>query len=85
MAEGKKNLPGEADKRKPFLLKIPERTVKEAYLSTSMDYLTEVMGELVLVARLTGRTGMPQRVYQAFNEVFSSAISLAEEKYGQDD
>ena len=74
--EGKKNLPGEADKRNLVLLQLPERTKREAALSRSMDDLIEAVYELRLVEKMTGRSGLPERVCLAFSGALMSAVRL---------
>lgn len=59
-----------------------EKTKKEVNFDRSMDYLVETMSELFLVEKMTGRTGLPQRVYLAFSEVLQCAMKLAEEQRG---
>lgn len=76
MVEGKKNLPGEADKRNLVLLQLPERTKREAALSRSMDDLIEAVYELRLVEKMTGRSGLPERVCLAFSGALMSAVRL---------
>lgn len=55
-----------------------EKTKKELAFERSMSSLTEAMGELFLVEKMTGRYGLPQRVYLAFSEALQSAMRLAE-------
>lgn len=64
----------------PFQRK--EKTKKEVNFDRSMDYLVETMGELFLVEKMTGRTGLPQRVYLAFSEALQCAMKLAEVQRG---
>lgn len=46
-------------------------------LDRSIDDLVDAMRELVLVEKLTGRAGLPQRVYLAFSGVLMYAIKFA--------
>lgn len=59
-----------------------EKTKREIAFERSMDSLTETMGELFLVEKMTGRKGLPQRVYLAFSEALQSAMKLAEAQRG---
>lgn len=56
---------------------VKEKSEKEIAFAQSMDYLAETMGELFLVEKMTGRTGLPQRVYLAFSEAIQSAMRVA--------
>ncbi len=68
--------------RRPKVVLLPqkEQTKREAALDRDTHYLAEVMAELFLVEKMTGRTGLPKRVCLAFNDVLISAVSLAEER-----
>ena len=59
-----------------------EKTKKEVNFDRSMDSLVEIMGELFLVEKMTGRTGLPQRVYLAFSDALQCAMKLAEVQRG---
>lgn len=54
-----------------------EKTRREASLDKSVDELVDVMRELFLVEKQTGRTGLPQRVFLAFTYTLSCAMHLA--------
>lgn len=68
-----------------FPVPVKEKTKKEIAFEQSMGYLAETMGELFLVEKMTGRAGLPQRVYLAFSETIQSAIRLAEAQCGKTD
>ena len=63
---GKKERPIEATGLNVINLQVGERTKQEIAFDRSMDDLVDTMRELVLVEQLTGRAGLPQRVYLAF-------------------
>lgn len=54
-----------------------EKSKQELSLDRSVDELVDVMRELSLVEKQTGRTGLPQRVFLAFSYVLSDAMHLA--------
>lgn len=55
-----------------------ERPKRVVAFERSMDSLTETMSELFLVEKMTGRKGLPQRVYLAFSDALHCAMKLAE-------
>ena len=57
---------------------VKENAKQEQNFTQSIDDLKEVMRELVLVEKMTGRAGLPQRVYLAFSGVLMCAARLAE-------
>lgn len=73
----KKNRPIEAVSPNVIPLQIVEQTKTERTLNRSIDDLVDAMRELVLVEKLTGRAGLPQRVYLAFSGVLMYAIRFA--------
>lgn len=73
----KKNRPIEAVSPNVIPLQIGEQTKTERALNRSIDDLVDAMRELVLVEKLTGRAGLPQRVYLAFSGVLMYAIRFA--------
>lgn len=60
-----------------------EQTKREAAFERGMQELTEAMDELFLVEKMTGRTGLPQRVCLAFSDVLMTAMRLSAEKTGR--
>lgn len=54
-----------------------EKTKREVSLDKSVDDLVNVMRELILVEKQTGRTGLSQRVFLAFSYTLSDAMHLA--------
>lgn len=73
----KKNRPIEAVSPNVIQLQMGEQTKLGRALDRSMDDLVDAMRELVLVEKLTGRTGLPARVYVAFSNMLMSAMMLA--------
>lgn len=59
----------------PF--QVGEQMKRETALGRSIEDLVDVMRELILVEKLTGRSGLPQRVYIAFSNALMSAMRLA--------
>lgn len=57
-----------------------ERTKREVSLSRSVEDLVNVMQELILVEKQTGRTGLPQRVFLAFSDTLGAAMHIADER-----
>ena len=54
-----------------------ERTKREIALDRSMGDLVDTMRELMLVEKLTGRAGLPQRVCLAFSDALMCAMRFA--------
>lgn len=73
----KKNRSIEAVSPNVIQLQMSERTKQEVALDRSVGDLVDTMRELVLVEKLTGRAGLPQRVYLAFSGVLMYAIRFA--------
>lgn len=73
----KKSRPIGADSPNVIQLQMSERMKQEVALDRSIDDLVDAMRELVLVEKLTGRAGLPQRVYLAFSGVLMYAIRFA--------
>ncbi len=74
---GKKERPIEATGLNVINLQVGERTKQEIAFDRSMDDLVDTMRELVLVEQLTGRAGLPQRVYLAFSDALMCAMRVA--------
>ncbi|NCE66330.1 hypothetical protein D1159_17575 [Pseudoflavonifractor sp. 524-17] len=56
---------------------VSERTKWEIALGQSMGDLADTMRELVLVEKLTGRAGLPQRVCLAFSDALMCAMRFS--------
>lgn len=59
-----------------------EKLKMELRFENSTDDLINVMSELLLVEKMTGRTGLPQRVCMAFNYILQDAMRIAEARHG---
>ena len=70
----KKNHPIEALGQNVIQLPMGERTKRERALNRSVDDLVDTMRELVLVEKLTGRSGLPQRVCLTFSDALMCAM-----------
>lgn len=64
----KKSQSSEAPGLNVIQFQASERTKREIALDRSMGDLVDTMRELVLVEKLTGRAGLPQRVCLAFSD-----------------
>ncbi len=73
----KKNHPVEAPGRNVIQLPIGEYAKRERALDRSMGDLVDTMRELVLVEKMTGRAGLPQRVCWAFSDALMCAMRFA--------
>lgn len=73
----KKNQPIKAPGQNVIQLPMGELAKRERALDRSMDDLVDTMRELVLVEKLTGRAGLPQRVCLAFSDALMCAMRLA--------
>lgn len=71
--------------KRPSVVLLPqnEQTKREAAFDRGMRDLMEAMDELFLVEKMTGRTGLPQRVCLAFSDALMSAMRLSDEKTGR--
>lgn len=74
---GKKERPIEATGLNVINLQVGERTKQEIAFDRSMDDLVDTMRELVLVEKMTGRAGLPQRVCWAFSDALMCAMRFA--------
>lgn len=57
-----------------------EKTRREIAFDRSMDSLMEAMRELRLAEKVTGRSGLPERVCFAFGDALMCAMRLAGEQ-----
>ena len=73
----KKHQPIEAPGRNVIPLPMGEHANRERALDRSMGDLVDTMRELVLVEKLTGRAGLPQRVCLAFSDALMCAMRFA--------
>lgn len=74
---GKKERPIEATGLNVINLQVGERTKQEIAFDRSMDDLVDTMRELMLVEKMTGRAGLPQRVCLAFSDALMCAMRFA--------
>lgn len=59
------------------VIHFPEKSKLELNLEQSVSDLVDAMRELKELGRMTGREGLPERVYLAFTSVLLGATSLA--------
>lgn len=57
-----------------------EKTKLEIKLERSVSDLVDAMRELAEVEQMTGRNGLPERVYISFTSVIMDAVRLAKAK-----
>lgn len=73
----KKDQPIETLGQNVIQLPMGEYTKRECALDRSMGDLVDTMRELVLVEKMTGRAGLPQRVCWAFSDALMCAMRFA--------
>lgn len=73
------------EEKRPVVVLLLQKgqTKREAAFDRDMHDLMEVMDELFLVEKMTGRTGFPQRVCWLFSNALMSAMRLSEERAGR--